>query len=83
MQGHYRHAQAVLSQLAPDSLATRLTVQQQAVRRLALPHGTAPNATARWHRDGLLFGVTPPFVKNCTLRTENTRRTRMNPSSLE
>jgi hypothetical protein len=26
-----------------------------------------------------MVGVTPPFVKNCTLRTENTRRTRMNP----
>ena len=30
-----------------------------------------------------VIGVTPPFVKTCTLRTENTRRTRVNPSSLE
>ncbi len=45
MQGHYRHAQGVLSQLAPRSLATRLTVQQQAVRRLELPRGTAGERT--------------------------------------
>jgi hypothetical protein len=55
LQGHYRHAERVLLQLAPATLGTRPSVQQQAIERLTLPAGTPLSAPARWHRDGLVF----------------------------
>lgn len=55
MQGHYRHAEHVLTQLAPGTLGTRPTVKQQAIRRLTLPRNTPLNSAVRWHRDGLVF----------------------------
>lgn len=54
MQGHYLHAESVLAALTDASLSTRLSVKQQAVRRLTLPVGTE-DEPARWHRDGLIF----------------------------
>lgn len=55
MQGHYRHAERVLSQLAPDGFRAQPTVQRQAVRRLTLPHDAPVQSPARWHRDGFVF----------------------------
>lgn len=55
LQGHYRHAENVLMQLAPGTLGSRPTVQQQAIRRLTLPDNAPLNLPARWHRDGLVF----------------------------
>lgn len=55
MQGHYRHAERVLTRLAPSTLGARQSVQQQAIRRLTLPINTPPQSPARWHRDGLVF----------------------------
>src|SRR4051812_43425706 len=55
LQGHYRHAERVLLQLAPGTLGTRPTVRQQAIERLTLPQNTPLKAPPRWHRDGLVF----------------------------
>lgn len=55
LQGHYRHAERVLTQLAPGTLAARESVQQQAIRRVSLKDNTPLQSPARWHRDGLVF----------------------------
>jgi hypothetical protein len=54
MQGHYRHAERVLKSLDAPVLPRRLTIQQQAIRRLNLPK-SSKKEVYRYHRDGLVF----------------------------
>jgi len=53
MQGHYQHAERVLTSLAVTLPPNRPSIQQQATARLTLAPGGAD--TLRWHRDGQVF----------------------------
>jgi len=55
MQGHYQHAERVLTSLNVTMPPNQPTIQQQAISRLTLPPGLATNEAARWHRDGQVF----------------------------
>ena len=55
MQGHYQHAERVLTSLNVASPLAMPTFQQQAASRLTLPPDLGEDEPARWHRDGLVF----------------------------
>jgi hypothetical protein len=54
LQGHFRHAERVLTALCSTTIQSWPTFEQQAIDRLTLPPGTGDEAQ-RWHRDGLVF----------------------------
>lgn len=54
MQGHYRHAERLLTELASGIAPNFQTIKQQAINNITLPANTG-NEAARWHRDGLVF----------------------------
>lgn len=55
MQGHYQHAEKVLNQIVGNLPPQGETIKAQAIERLTLPPATQRTATARHHRDGLVF----------------------------
>ena len=53
--GQYRGAKAILKALDPMHAKVTDGARIQAIASLTLPPGTPLDATARWHRDGLVF----------------------------
>ncbi len=55
IQGHYQHAERVLTAIPITAIGQRPTVKQQAVELLRLADGTPNDHWSRWHRDGHVF----------------------------